>query len=117
MKYLLLLAPLALAACSSFEPPNVNLETDKTAYHMTRAQVILGINECEDAGTRPVVITAKRKINGVTTDVPVEVTCNPRYKIFHQELVMRDFILGGLMAIFICVVIFGTNYLMHGYVI
>ena len=114
MKYLYLLAPLALVGCSSFEPPNVSLETDKTAYHMTRAQVILGINECEDAGTRPVVITAKRKINGVTTDVPVEVTCNPRYKIFHQEIDMRDFILGGLMAIFICVIIFGTNYLMHG---
>lgn len=82
MKYLLLIAPLALAACSSFEAPNVSLETDKTAYHMTRAQVILGINECESAGTRPVVITAKRRINGVTTDVPVEVTCNPRYRIF-----------------------------------
>jgi uncharacterized protein YcfL len=83
MKYLLLLASLSLAACSSFEPPNVSLETDKQAYHMTRAQVILGINECESAGTRPVVITAKRRINGTTTDVPVEVTCNPRYKIFH----------------------------------
>ena len=117
MKNLLLLTPLLFAACTSYTPPNVSLETDKQAYHMTRAQVILGINECEDAGTRPVVITAKRKINGVTTDVPVEVTCNPRYKIFHQEVDMRDFILGGLMAIFICVVIFGTNYLMHGYVI
>jgi hypothetical protein len=50
---------------------------------MTRAQVILGITECEDAGTRPIVITAKRKINGVTSDVPVEVTCNPRYRLFH----------------------------------
>jgi len=50
---------------------------------MTRSQVILGINECESAGTRPVVITAKRKINGVSTDVPVEVTCHPRYKIFN----------------------------------
>jgi hypothetical protein len=50
---------------------------------MSRAQVILGITECEDAGTRPVVITAKRRINGVMSDVPVEVTCNPRYKIFH----------------------------------
>jgi len=82
MKYLLLIVPLALTACSSFEAPNVSLETDKTAHHMTRAQVILGINECESAGTRPVVITAKRRINGVTTDVPVEVTCNPRYRIF-----------------------------------
>jgi hypothetical protein len=82
MKYVFLLSTLSFTACSSFEPPNVTLETDKQAYHMTRAQVILGINECEDAGTRPVVITAKRRINGVTTDVPVEVTCNPRYRIF-----------------------------------
>lgn len=82
MKYLLLLAPLTMIGCSSYTPPNVSLETDKQAYHMTRAQVILGINECEDAGTRPVVITAKRRINGVTTDVPVEVTCNPRYRLF-----------------------------------
>jgi hypothetical protein len=82
MKYVFLLSTLSLTACSSYSPPNVSLETDKQAYHMTRAQVILGINECEDAGTRPVVITAKRRINGVTTDVPVEVTCNPRYRIF-----------------------------------
>jgi hypothetical protein len=82
MKTLLLLTPLALTACGSFDPPNVSLETDKQAFHMSRAQVILGITECEEAGTRPVVINAKRKINGVTTDVPVEVTCNPRYRIF-----------------------------------
>ena len=83
MKYLLLITPFVLAACSSFEPPNVTLETYKQAYHMTRSQVILGINECESAGTRPVVVTAKRKIHGVSTDVTVEVTCHPRYKIFH----------------------------------
>jgi hypothetical protein len=28
---------------------------------------------------------------------------------------MKDFILGGLMAIFIAIVIFGTSYLAHGY--
>ena len=83
MKPILLLSLLSLTACSSYSPPNVSLETDKQAFHMSRAQVILGITECEDAGTRPVVITAKRKINGVMSDVPVEVTCNPRYKIFH----------------------------------
>ena len=83
MKPILLLSLLSLTACSSFEPPNVSLETDKQAIHMSRAQVILGITECEEAGTRPVVITAKRRINGVMSDVPVEVTCNPRYKIFH----------------------------------
>jgi hypothetical protein len=83
MKPILLLSLLSLTACTSFTPPNVSLETDKQAFHMSRAQVILGITECEDAGTRPVVITAKRRINGVMSDVPVEVTCNPRYKIFH----------------------------------
>ena len=83
MKLLLLLSPFALVALGSFDPPNVSLETDKQAFHMSRAQVILGITECEDAGTRPVVITAKRRINGTMSDVPVEVTCNPRYKIFH----------------------------------
>jgi len=83
MRPILLLSLLSLTACSSFEPPNVSLETDKQAFHMSRQQVILGITECEDAGTRPVVITAKRRINGVMSDVPVEVTCNPRYKIFH----------------------------------
>jgi hypothetical protein len=82
MKILLLIVPFTLAACTSFTPPNVGLETDKTAHHMTRSQVILGINECESAGTRPVVITAKRKINGVTSDVPVEVTCHPRFRIY-----------------------------------
>lgn len=82
MKYLLLLSTLSLAACSSFEPPHVSLETDKQAFHMSRQQVILGITECEEAGTRPVVITAKRKINGITSDVPVEVTCNPRYRLY-----------------------------------
>jgi len=82
MKRLFLLTPLALAACSSFDPPNVSLETDKKAFHMTRSEVILGITECESAGTRPVVISAKRKINGITSEVPVEVTCHPRYRIF-----------------------------------
>ena len=107
MKYLLLLAPLALAACSSFDPPNVGLETDKVAYHMTRSQVILGINECESAGTRPVVISAKRKINGVTTDVPVEVTCHPRYKIFQQEIVMKIF---DWIGVIILGIVFGTMF-------
>jgi len=28
---------------------------------------------------------------------------------------MRDFILGGLMALFICFIVFGVNYLTVGY--
>jgi hypothetical protein len=30
---------------------------------------------------------------------------------------MKQFILGGLMALFICLIVFGTNYLMHGHAI
>ncbi len=45
MKYAIALLTALLGACSSFEPPNASLETDKTVFHMTRSQVILGINE------------------------------------------------------------------------
>ena len=30
---------------------------------------------------------------------------------------MKEFILGGLMALFICAIIFGTTYLTQGYLI
>lgn len=30
---------------------------------------------------------------------------------------MKDFILGGIVAVIICAVVFGTNYLRTGYVI
>ena len=30
---------------------------------------------------------------------------------------MKEFFQGGLVAILICIIVFGTNYLMHGYVI
>jgi hypothetical protein len=80
VKYLITLSVVLLTACAGV--PNASLETDKTVVHMTRSQVILAINECESAGTRPVVVEARRKINGVTTTVPVEVTCHPKYKFF-----------------------------------
>ncbi len=82
MKYLITVPAVLLVACGFNSPPNASLETDKTVVHMTRSQVILAINECESAGTRPVVVEARRKINGVTTTVPVEVTCHPKYKFF-----------------------------------
>jgi hypothetical protein len=35
----------------------------------------------------------------------------------YKENTMKEFILGGLMAVIICAVVFGTNYLRTGYVI
>ena len=35
----------------------------------------------------------------------------------YKDITMKEFILGGLMAIIILAVVFGTNYLRTGYVI
>jgi len=37
------------------------------------------VKECEESGLRPVMITARRRINGFLSTVPVDVTCAPRY--------------------------------------
>lgn len=47
---------------------------------MSRNEVINGIADCEGNGTRAVMVYAKRRINGYTTDVVVDVTCAPRYR-------------------------------------
>ena len=95
MRYLILL--LALAGCSAGSswnanvgnPPNEassykhqNLEVDKNVQPMSRNEVIYAIQECEANSTRPVMIYAKRKINGYTADIVVEVTCAPKFKTY-----------------------------------
>jgi hypothetical protein len=52
---------------------------DKAIPPLTRNEVVNGIMDCEAAGTRPVVITSRRKINGFLSEIPVEVTCMPKY--------------------------------------
>ena len=78
MKAFIALAAIALTACSS-TPPHQTLIIDKEVQHMSRNEVITAINECEGNHTRAVMVYAKRKINGFTADVVVEVTCAPRY--------------------------------------
>ena len=53
---------------------------DKEVQPMGRSSVISAIQECESSNTRAVVIYAKRKINGYTSEVVVDVSCAPRYK-------------------------------------
>jgi hypothetical protein len=55
------------------------LIVDKAMPPLSRNEVMNGIMDCESAGTRPVVITSRRKINGFLSEIPVEVTCMPRY--------------------------------------
>jgi hypothetical protein len=85
MKLLLIIAVVALSACSTFSKPepqelqNTQLILDSKQHPMTRNEVIMAINECEANKTRAVVITGRRKINGYTAEVTVDVTCAPKY--------------------------------------
>lgn len=80
------LALLFLTGCSSTsgtvysQAPSQQLILDKQVASLTRNEVINGVTECEGAGLRAHVITTKRSINGFTSDVPIEVTCMPKYK-------------------------------------
>jgi hypothetical protein len=83
MKAILLLIPFALAACTStkvaeYRPPETELIIDKQVHPMTRNEVITAINECEANRTRAVIINGRRKVNGFTTEIVVDVTCAPQ---------------------------------------
>jgi uncharacterized lipoprotein len=86
MKSLLIIAVVVtLSACSTFgksdqqELQNTQLILDAKQHPMSRNEVIMAINECEANKTRAVVITGRRKINGYTAEVTVDVTCAPKY--------------------------------------
>lgn len=70
-----------LVACSSSKPPVVEQELiiDKHVQPMTRNEVIVGVRECETNGLRGVMLYGKRKINGYTTEVVIDVTCAPKW--------------------------------------
>ena len=56
------------------------LAVDKEMPPLTRQEVIHGINECEKAGMRPVVLTTKRRVNNQLIPAVVEITCLPGFK-------------------------------------
>ncbi len=72
-----------ISGCSSTpQPPEAkqqDLVIDKYVNPMSRNEVIVAVRECESNGLRAVVLYGKRKINGFTTDIVVEVTCAPKY--------------------------------------
>ena len=85
----LVIGLLFLTGCSSTsgttgtvysQAPSQQLILDKQVAALTRNEVINGVTECEGAGLRAHVITTKRQINGFTADIPVEVTCMPKFK-------------------------------------
>lgn len=70
-----------LAACSTSKPQAVEQEMiiDKHVQPMTRNEVIVAVRECETNGLRGVMLYGKRKINGYTTEVVIDVTCAPKW--------------------------------------
>ena len=86
MKSLLLVLSLAvLSGCSLFKSDpfnnlqNTTVHVDKDIPAMTRNEIINAVNECEGNGLRPVMITARRKVNGYLSEITAEVTCAPKY--------------------------------------
>jgi len=91
MKWLIVFCALVLAACSSNKPqvveynptdryPNQSMVIDREVQPLSRNEVIMAINECEANNTRAVMVIAKRRINGFTTDIVADVTCAPKWK-------------------------------------
>lgn len=72
-----------ISGCASnSSPPEAkqqDLVIDKFVNPMSRNEVIVAVRECESNNLRAVVIYGKRKINGYTTDIVVEVTCAPKF--------------------------------------
>jgi hypothetical protein len=86
MKKVILISAISmLGGCSVFNSDptsklaNTQVLVDKNTYVMTRNEMVNAIMDCEAAGTRPVVITTRRKINGFLAEAPVDVTCMPKY--------------------------------------
>ena len=84
MKKILLITGF-LGACSSSpyvdnsRLPDTALVVEKEVTQMSRSQVIMAVQECETSGLRPLVIMSRRKINGSLSDVPVDITCMPKF--------------------------------------
>jgi uncharacterized protein YceK len=80
MKIVVIALTILLRGCGTVQEAVSNLQVEKDIQAMSRAEVIAGINECESAGQRAVVLSAKRRINGQVIPAPVEVTCLPKLK-------------------------------------
>jgi hypothetical protein len=85
MKKLIVITCGVLSACSSpyvdnSKLPDTKVLVEKELPQMSRSQVIMAVQECESSGLRPTVIMSRRKINGYLSDIPVDVTCMPRFK-------------------------------------
>jgi len=48
---------------------------------MSRNETVNAAMECEAGGMRAVIVTAKRRVGTVVSDIVIDVYCAPRYKL------------------------------------
>ena len=56
-----------------------DLVLDKEVQPMSRNEVVSAIGDCQGNGLRAVLMYGKRKVNGYTADVVIDVTCAPKW--------------------------------------
>lgn len=69
---------LSVVGCSTTNSTQ-ELVMDKQLQPLSRNETIVAVRECETNGLRAVMVYGKRKINGYTADVVVEVSCAPKW--------------------------------------
>jgi hypothetical protein len=68
--------------CSSLkdEPrADQTLVVDARIQPMSRNEVIYAVKECESNGLRATMLYGKRRVNGFTSEVVLDVTCAPKW--------------------------------------
>lgn len=76
-KFAMLALLLSAVGCSTGN--HQSLVMDKELQPLSRNETIVAVRECETNGLRAVMVYGKRKINGYTADVVVEVSCAPKW--------------------------------------
>ena len=76
-KLLSLVLLLSAVGCSTGN--HQSLIMDKELQPLSRNETIVAVRECETNGLRAVMVYGKRRINGYTSDVVIEVTCAPKW--------------------------------------
>ena len=71
-----LLPILFLGACSNMH--NQDMIIEKSAYMMSRQEVITAIDDCKSANLRPVLFYGRRKVMDKPIPFIVDVSCAPR---------------------------------------
>lgn len=68
-----------LTGCSTTTSGAQDLVLDKSIQPMSRNEVVSAIGDCQGNGLRAVLMYGKRKVNGYTADVVIDVTCAPKW--------------------------------------